>query len=176
MRAEWRHRRLLHCQARHLPRNSVGRPGVRPPGLGQEGGIGHAGPHRRAHFCGCPPLSPRLCPSDVTEAARLPDPWLPAPTQDPSSLRKHVKAHSAKEQQVRKKVRGPWAPGPSPQKTTPPSLPSLPSSIKAGNDHTHCLHPAFHTQGCYCPHPVCLPPAQVSRWSMTYSDLFSQVQ
>lgn len=48
---------------------------------------------------------------------------------DPSSLRKHVKAHSAKEQQVRKKVRCP-ASGPTSANT--PWPPSHPSSIKPG--------------------------------------------
>lgn len=54
---------------------------------------------------------------------------------DPSSLRKHVKAHSAKEQQVRKKVRC------SPFWAQPPSHLS---SIRPGT----CMLP--DTQGCYC--------------------------
>ena len=121
------------------------------------------------------PHSPRLCPLMLQKPYACQIPGCSKRYTDPSSLRKHVKAHSAKEQQVRKKVRGLCSRPISAD--NPPTPPSLLSSIKTGKGHTPCMYPAFHTQGCYCPSPsICLPPAQASRWSMTYSGLFSQVQ
>lgn len=57
---------------------------------------------------------------------------------DPSSLRKHVKAHSAKEQQVRKKVRQ------SPFQAQPPQASRHLSSNKPGL-RTPCMHSPFCT-------------------------------
>ena len=128
-----------------------------PPGLGHREGQDMSHTEGRTPG-GCPPLT-CLCPLMLQKPYACQIPGCSKRYTDPSSLRKHVKAHSAKEQQVRKKVRG-LRPKPI-SADNPPSLPSLPSSIKAGSDHTHCLHPAFHTQGCYCPHPR-LPPTSPS--------------
>lgn len=75
---------------------------------------------------------------------------------DPSSLRKHVKAHSAKEQQVRKKVR--WPPSqPHPTDTlcpTPGQVLTLPAVLT-----TECHSPSV------CPrasHPVLIQAAQAA--------------
>lgn len=72
---------------------------------------------------------------------------------DPSSLRKHVKAHSAKEQQVRKKVGG-HKPSPISAETSNPShlssiRPSTPCQCLYTHVNAHC--PSV------CP---CLPPTQ----------------
>lgn len=52
------------------------------------------------------PYSPHLCPLMFQKPYACQIPGCSKRYTDPSSLRKHVKAHSAKEQQVRKKVSG----------------------------------------------------------------------
>lgn len=61
---------------------------------------------------------------------------------DPSSLRKHVKAHSAKEQQVRKKVRRPLFQA---QLCRHPHWPPGPMSTRTPGAHTPCVHSPFHS-------------------------------
>lgn len=61
---------------------------------------------------------------------------------DPSSLRKHVKAHSAKEQQVRKKVRQPLSQA---QLCRHPHWPPGPMSSLTPGAHTPCVHLPFHS-------------------------------
>lgn len=65
---------------------------------------------------------------------------------DPSSLRKHVKAHSAKEQQVRKKVRV-SIPGPPLPVSPPNSQPRRHLSDNKLGTRTPCLHSPFRTRG-----------------------------
>jgi hypothetical protein len=79
---------------------------------------------------------------------------------DPSSLRKHVKAHSAKEQQVRKKVR--WPPSQA-HLCRHPCCPSHLSRVRPGT-HTTLVCSPIHipvnttVQLSICP-SICFPPS-----------------
>lgn len=104
------------------------------------------------------PYSPHLCPLMFQKPYACQIPGCSKRYTDPSSLRKHVKAHSAKEQQVRKKVAG-SVPGPSLQ--TP--LASRPPVERQARYEPHSLH-AFSLLHLRAPLTLvlCLPPTSQS--------------
>ena len=99
------------------------------------------------------PHSPRLCPLMLQKPYACQIPGCSKRYTDPSSLRKHVKAHSAKEQQVRKKVRGLRSrPISTDNPPPPPYLASRPASRQVKVILLACIQPST-PKGVTVPHP-----------------------